>query len=166
MNIYRHIPDLVTLEREYSPSSCVGSIDGFIAAYAARSAAARLQSPGYQTIQYGTSSAESLDFFPAPSARRDNPRPLLAYIHGGYWQELSKEDHSFPAGALHQRDFSYAALGYGLAPSASLDEMVDRCRRTIAWVHTHAVELSVEPRAIHVAGSCGQKMIEHQERAS
>ena len=154
VNIYRHVPDIHTLSREYSPSSCVTDIRKFTDAYAARSAAVRDQSPDRRTIQYGASSAEVLDFFPAPSLLSVRiPRPVLAYIHGGYWQELSKDDHSFPADALRRHDFSYVAIGYGLAPAATLDEMVERCRRAILWIAQHCEEFAIDPGAIHVAGS-------------
>ena len=154
MNIYRHISNLQTLEREYSPSSCVSDVREFTDAYAVRSQIVRGRSPQHFSVQYGASTAESLDFFPAPSicsARK--PRPVLAYIHGGYWQELSKGDHSFLAEAPNRHDLSYVAIGYGLAPTASLDEMVNRCRHAVAWVVKHCVDLAIDPTAIHVAGS-------------
>jgi arylformamidase len=83
----------------------------------------------------------------------DKARPVLVYIHGGYWQELSKDEHSFPAAALHRHGISYIAVGYGLAPAASMKEMVDRCRRAIAWIVTHCAQLAIDPTQIHVAGS-------------
>jgi arylformamidase len=154
MNIFRHIPDKQTLEKEYSPSSCVTSIREYVDAYAARSAAVRRQSPERIVIRYGASLAEAFDFFPAPATSLQQcVRPVLVYFHGGYWQELSKEHHSFPAAALNQHGISYAAVGYGLAPAASLDEMVDRCRRAVAWLVRHAPQLAIDPCSLHVAGS-------------
>jgi arylformamidase len=152
-NIYRHIADRATLEREYSPSSCVADVREFTDAYRVRSEAARRQLSAHRTVQYGTAAAEALDFFSAPVTPSGPPRPVLAYIHGGYWQELSKNDHSFPAVAATRHRLNYAAVGYGLAPDASLDDMVERCRQAIAWIATHCAELAVERNAIHVAGS-------------
>jgi arylformamidase len=141
-----------TLEREYSPSSCIGDIRQFTDAYAARSAAVRKSCPDYQVIQYGKSSCESLDFFPAPSPKAEL-RPLLVYIHGGYWQELSKDDHSFIAPALHKHGYSSVAIGYGLAPAASLSEIVDQVARAIAWIAKNCVILEIDSAAIHISGS-------------
>lgn len=155
LNLYRHIPQRQALEREYSPSSCVTDIREFLDAYVSRSEAVRKQLPERRVLAYGESSAEVIDFFPAPAAARPDRKaqPVLVYIHGGYWQELSKDEHSFPAAALHRHGIGYIAVGYGLAPAASMKEMVDRCRRAIAWVAMHGAQLTIDPTQIHVAGS-------------
>lgn len=153
VNFYRQIPDRQTLEREYSPSSCVTDIREFIDAYVSRSEAVRKELPERIILAYGESPAEVIDFFPATAARTDGARPVLVYIHGGYWQELSKDEHSFPAAALNRHDISYVAVGYGLAPAASMKEMVDRCRRAIAWIVAHSAQLAIDPAQIHVSGS-------------
>jgi len=151
MNIYRHIADKPTLEREYSPSSCVDNLNVFLDAYTTKSAAVRAAHPPVEH-RYGASDAEVLDLFAAP-ARAGALRPLLIYIHGGYWQELSKNEHAFPAVALNRNGISYIAVNYGLAPQATLDEMVERCRRAVAWIAQHSAALGVDASAIHVAGS-------------
>lgn len=149
MNLYRHISDKATLEREYSPSSCVADISVFLREYARRSEATRAQCV-YKTYQYGTSPAEQLDFFPVPVW--SGPRPVLIYIHGGYWQELSKSEHSFPAPELHERNIGYIAINYGLAPAATLEQMMERCRAAVLWVHANSASLGIDPEAIDVAG--------------
>jgi arylformamidase len=150
MNIYRHIADKRTLEREYSPSSCVDNLQVLLDAYATKSAAVRASLPPVEH-RYGASDAEVLDLFAAP-ARTDALRPLLIYIHGGYWQELSKNEHSFPAATLNRNGISYVAVDYGLAPRATLDEMVERCRRAVAWIAQHSTALGVDAAAIHISG--------------
>lgn len=156
MNLYRHIRDKQSLEREYSPSSCVSDFRAVLDAYAARSEWARAQLGNCVEHHYGPSAAEVLDFFAAPSSslagRCEAARPVVVYIHGGYWQELSKKEHSFPATALNARGISYAALNYGLAPEATLDQMVDRCRRAILWIALQSAALAIDPLAIHVVG--------------
>ena len=153
MNIYRHIADKATLEHEYSPSSCVGDLAPILDQYASRSAAARARFPDFRTLQYGPSPAESLDYFPAPSARTgQRSTSVMIYIHGGYWQELSKNEHSFPALDLARHDVGYIAVNYGLAPEATIDQMVDRCRRAVAWIAREAGSLGIDPAAIHLSG--------------
>jgi arylformamidase len=151
MNIYRHIADKRTLEREYSPSSCVENLNVFLDAYTTKSEAVRAQLGPPVEHRYGAAAAEVLDLFAAP-ASAGTLRPLLIYIHGGYWQELSKNEHSFPAAALNRNGISYIAVNYGLAPEATLDEMVERCRRAVAWVAQHSTALGVDAAAIHVSG--------------
>lgn len=148
MNIYRHIPDLATLEREYSPSSCIDDIQPFLAAYAQRSLLAR-QSQPMQTLHYGDAAEECLDYFPAAI----DDAPLLVFIHGGYWQQLSRSDASFPATQCHRHDIAYAALNYGLAPAATLPQMIERCRLAMRWLHEHGRRLGFDPDRIVVSGS-------------
>jgi len=152
LNLYRNIETRAELEREYSPSSCVTNLGALLATYAEKSVLVRTQ---LQRVvrQYGTAPPEQLDFFPAPSTCvGDKPRPALVYIHGGYWQELSKDEHSFPARMLHANDISYIAINYGLAPESSMAEMIERCRRALAWIAQHCAELRIDPRSLHLAG--------------
>jgi arylformamidase len=150
MNIYRHIADRRTLEREYSPSSCVDNLDVFLEAYSAKSEAARVALGEPAEHRYGASDAERLDLFAAPGS---GLRPVMVYIHGGYWQELSKKEHSFPAVALNRNGISYIAVNYGLAPHATLGEMVERCRRAVAWIAQQSAVLGIDAAAIHISGS-------------
>jgi len=146
--IYRDIETLQDLEREYSPSSCIADIGVYLRSYSERSETARRLSPHLQSLDYGPDPVEKLDWFPAG----DVPgRGLHAYIHGGYWQELGKNESSFPAIGLNRAGFDFAALSYGLAPAATLDQMVDRCRRAIVWMHRHAARLGIR-NGIYLSG--------------
>jgi len=141
-------------EREvaYSPSSCIGGdYTPFISAYRDSSAQARAGIAGWREYLYGPSPAERLDFFPAVG--NGGLAPLIVFIHGGYWQELSKEDSSFPAPGWVDRGVAFAALAYTLAPEASLGEIVAECRRAVGWLYEHAGYLGVDRRRIVVAGS-------------
>ena len=151
MNIYRHIPTLRTLEQQYSPSTLVPDIERYKVQYRGRSESARLNRSTWTTLRYGPAEPEVLDFFSAEAAQR--LPPLLIYLHGGYWQELSKNEHSFPAVACRRHGVSYAAVGYGLAPGSSLDEIVERCRRAITWLAGRSIELGFDRNAMHIGGS-------------
>jgi len=150
MNIYRDIADVAALERAYSPSSCVDDLQSILALYPALSARVRGGAAGFATHAYGDDPVETLDLFRPDAA--DAPAPVVVYIHGGYWQELSKDEHSFPAPLWNDQGFAYAALNYGLAPASSLGQMIGRCRRAVAWIHREASRLGLDPAAIHLAG--------------
>lgn len=138
----------MTLDQDYSPSSLVEDVSALLRAYATHSARARAEL-AFRTLRYGQDETMALDFF--PSAEPD--APLLAYVHGGYWQEMSRSDFSFPALGLVPAGGAYAALGYGLAPARTLDEIVASVRRGLYWLVHHARELGVDPDRVHVAGS-------------
>jgi arylformamidase len=100
-------------------------------------------------LAYGPSPGERLDLFPVPGAAR---APVLAFIHGGYWQALDKGDHSDLAPAFVDRGVAFAALNYDLAPKAAIGDMIDQVRRALAYLHDHAGRLGLDPGRIFVAG--------------
>ncbi len=140
---------LARREREYSPSSCIDDIAPFLRAYAERSRAAEARARVIKDLRWGPGTDETLDFFPA--ARAD--APLLVFIHGGYWQELSKEESLFAGADCTAAGVAYAAINYTLAPAARLDQIVDQCRRALAWLAAQGGQLGFDPARIHVAGS-------------
>ncbi len=99
-------------------------------------------------LAYGQSPGCRLDVFPAPGA----PGPLLAFIHGGYWQSLDKGDFSYLAPAFIEAGIAFASLNYDLAPSVRLNEIVAQTRRALAWLHGEAADLGFDPAHIFVAG--------------
>ncbi|MEM9042778.1 MAG: alpha/beta hydrolase [Actinomycetota bacterium] len=153
-------------ERAYSPSSVLPGRDygPFVAAYRRESdeAWARVRAVAGATtvvVPYGDRESQTIDVaVPAPagtpvgSADTGAP-PLLAFIHGGYWQELSKLDSRFAAADCVERGWAFAAVDYTLAPDATVDEIVDECRRAVRTLHGAADELGVDPGRVVVSGS-------------
>lgn len=138
-------------EREYSPSSCIGgNYRPFIQAYADRSQQARAQLRGQLNLRYGAAPAQRLDLFVPPT---EQPPALLLFIHGGYWQELSKEESAFSAADCLQAGIAFAALDYTLAPQASVAQMVGECQQALAWLRGQSAKLGIDGQRIAVAGS-------------
>jgi len=140
---------LAERERQYSPSSCVAAIAPYLEAYAARSRDAETRFRCRKDLPWGERPDETFDFFPATSA----DAPLLVYFHGGYWQELSKNESLFAAPNCVTNGIAYAAIDYALAPRATLGTIVEQCRRAIASLHRQAATLGFNPRRIYVAGN-------------
>jgi arylformamidase len=149
-----HPFDAVAREREYSPSSCIGgNYQPFIDAYRDTSAHARAITPGQLNLRYGPGEAQRLDYFAPPMGALQAAPPLLVFIHGGYWQELSKDSASFAATECVAQGKAFAALNYTLAPHASIATMVAQCKQAIAWLHQHAGPLGFDAKRIVLAGS-------------
>ena len=144
--------DRATREREDSPSSFIGGdYADYLQRYCAESDKAFRTLRVERDLRYGDAPRALLDYFPAPVP---GPRPgLFVYIHGGYWQELSKDQSAFVAPAWHAAGLACAAVGYTLAPQARLPEIVAECRSALTWLHRQADVLGFDPRAIVVAGS-------------
>lgn len=144
--------DAATREREYSPSSAIGgNYAPFLAQYREQSVRAHATLEVRRDLRYGAAPRALLDFFPAPAGVEH--APLLVYIHGGYWQELSKDDSAFLAPAWHAAGCAHAVIGYTLAPQATVAQIVDECRAALAWLHAHSGELGFARDAVLVAGS-------------
>lgn len=140
---------LAQREREYSPSSCVPSSASILAEYNARSRVAERSLPCQKNLRWGDGPDETFDLFPAAS--RD--APLLMFIHGGYWQELSKDDSLFAARDCLANGVAYAAIDYTLAPRANIATIVDQCRRAVASLYRQAATLGFDRHRLYVAGS-------------
>lgn len=124
---YPDVGDLpaAALEVAYSPSSRAGgSAEPFVAEWATRSA--------------DVSDALGGRVRRLPDGSRlvvgEAQRPLLIFVHGGYWQALSAEASMFLAAGAAARGWSYAAVEYPLAPGAAVGEMVDCTSRALEIV--------------------------------
>lgn len=144
--------DQETLTQEYSPSSMLDHpIDVWIARYAADSAAARgaLIASAQLGLRYGPGPAELLDYFPAQGPAG---RPVLVFIHGGYWQALGRGDSAFYAQTITAAGIDCVALDYTLAPHACMDGIVDEVRRALLWLTDNAANFGGDGRRLVIAG--------------
>lgn len=151
--------DVVTLEEEYSPSSCVDDINIYINQYIEQShkvkSAALEERSVLMDLQYGTDEDQVLDLFlPITSEKnRHNAKKLHIYIHGGYWQELTKNESAFAARNFQQHGCFFAVINYSLAPKVNLTEIVEQNRRAIAWLVSVADEYGFDYNEIYLSGS-------------
>ncbi|MFJ9041541.1 alpha/beta hydrolase [Streptomyces sp. NPDC102406] len=144
------------LDREYSPSSRVTDLDVHLARYATDSARARADLPAHLDLPCGPLPEQRLDLFPAP----DPHAPLHVFVHGGYWQELSKAEAAFAARDFVAAGISFAALGYGLAPRHRLRALTASVGDSLRRIATGRARLPVTPRAVHLGGhSAGAHLV-------
>jgi arylformamidase len=142
--------DPETLEREYSPSSMIGgNYQPFIDEYITESRRALASLPHRRDLRYGQSPSALMDYFPGST----NDAELLIFIHGGYWQELSKTESAFLAPAWVGSGRAHCVLDYDLAPSVTLEVIVQQCIAGVHWLIAHAEDLGFNPQKIVIAGS-------------
>jgi len=123
----------------------------FLARWAADSAAARARLGGHVDVAYGPSAGETLDLF-LPSRLSAAGAPVLAFIHGGYWQSLDKGDFSHLAPPFIESGIAFASLNYDLAPKVGIAEIVAQIRRAMLWLARHAGDYGIDAGRIFVAG--------------
>jgi arylformamidase len=74
------------------------------------------------------------------------------FIHGGFWQQGSKDSSGFPAPAFVAGNWIYVAVGYTLAPNTTLTAIVEEIRSALRFIRLHAREFGGDPDRIIVAG--------------
>jgi arylformamidase len=136
------------LERQYSPSTTVPSLSDELARYRDASQSARDQWP--PLVKHYGSPDETIDVYRPSGA---DPVPVVVYLHGGYWQQLSKHDSAFMVPGLIEQHIALGVVDYTLAPHASLFEIVDQCVRATNHVIEHAARLGIDRHRVIVAGS-------------
>ncbi|NTX31833.1 alpha/beta hydrolase [Burkholderia pyrrocinia] len=115
--------DAAERAREYSPSSKAPDFRVILSDYRVRSHAATRRLAPPTILRYGADAAQRIVLFEPADCAAD---VLVVYFHGGYWQELSPDDSLFPAADFVGRHVAYAAVGYTLAPRATLRQIVEQ----------------------------------------
>ena len=138
------MPELV---RAYAPRLQVPDMQAVFRQWNADGAVAR-QSAGGLDLHYGRGRDEMFDFYPA--ARRD--APLWVFLHGGYWQACTKDQHGQFAEGLRAHGFSVAMLDYPLCPETPLREIVLTLRHALQVLRDQAQALGFDASRIHLAG--------------
>ena len=141
--------DSAMLEQQYSPSSCVDDLETLLSTYASESKKSEASTTVIKDLMYGQQPDESLDYFPTSNKKA----PLQAFIHGGYWQELSKNESTFPGVDFVNNGIAYAAINYTLAPRAGIGQMVEQCRQSIKWLYNNAGKLGFNRNKLFISGS-------------
>ena len=146
--------DQAALDREYSPSSRIDDIGVYLDKYAELSSAAKNAALAtgacLPDLRYGGGGDETLDLF-LPNV--SHAGPLQVYIHGGYWQQLSKDESSFAAPTFQRHGCYFAAVNYTLAPKQTLSGIVEENRRALAFLYQHADQWGFDRNRIYLSGS-------------
>ena len=141
--------DQEALDFQYNNRARVPGFQDHVDRWLADSAAAR-QVPGAKLdLAYGPAPAETLDFFPVSG---DPTAPLLAFIHGGYWNSRDKADFCFLAPAFVESGIAFASLNYTLAPAVTIPDMVRQVRAAVTWLAGQGEALGFDARRLHLSG--------------
>ena len=83
-------------------------------------------------LRYGTSERQIVDLF-WPGQGRD--APIALFIHGGYWRSLEPAGFSHLAAGVNAHGIAFAAVGYDLCPSVSVETIIAQMRAAAAFFH-------------------------------
>jgi arylformamidase len=140
--------DRAALDAGYNNGAAVAKSGAITAAWEQRSAALRQRGDAMLDLAYGARPRNRIDFFKcaAPHA------PTLAFVHGGYWQMRAKEGFAFLAKGPLSIGMNVALVGYTLAPTASMDEIVAEVRCAIDWLAAQLPALGGDANKLLVSG--------------
>lgn len=95
-----------------------------------------------------------------PAALAVPGAPLLVYIHGGYWQQLSAAESLFNAADAVRYGVALHAVEYDLAPRATVEEIVGQCIddvvTTLGALGPSRVVLAGCSAGAHLAAMCAR----------
>jgi len=75
-------------------------------------------------IPYGKSERQKIDiFYGSNNNDNDLSKPIIVYIHGGYWMEGSKELYPFVGNAFTEQGYMFINIGYDLVPDVTIQEI-------------------------------------------
>jgi acetyl esterase/lipase len=94
---------------------------------------------------------QKLDLFVPEKA--DGPLPLLIWVHGGGWQNGSKEGCPPLRNGYTTRGYAVASLNYRLSGHAVFPAQIEDCKAAIRWLRAHAKEYNLDPERFGVWGS-------------
>lgn len=117
--------------------------------WTSRSAQSYVQLRCERDIPYGPRPRQRLDFFPASQPGR----PLITYIHGGYWQWNDKEQQAFTVAGPAGLDLNVAVLEHSLAPEFNLPAIIAEIRTAMGFLYSKLAEWNCDPRGIIAAGT-------------
>ncbi len=150
--VFRHYTQ-AELDRNYDQRGWVANAAEVIARYAESSAATRHRRK-FETASYGPSAAEALDIFPCGKTGA----PTLIFIHGGAWQNFTKDDFSLVADGFMDHGINVVVVNFAKITAVRLPGMVEQVRRAIAWTRANAAGFNADPERLYL---CGQSSGAH-----
>jgi arylformamidase len=139
--------DRAALDAAYNNTLAVTSSARLLAGFEARSKLVRAAHPKTIDLRYGPAERSQIDYFPGAS-----PGPLLAFIHGGYWQSRAKETFAFLAPGVLAQGVHFASIGYTLAPEKPLRAIIAEVSDALTWLVRHASDYGGDPGRIYTSG--------------
>ncbi len=85
--------------------------------------------------------------------KSDGPLPLLIWVHGGGWQNGSKDGCPPLRGGYIERGYAVASINYRLSGHAMFPAQIEDCKAAIRWLRAHAKEYNLDSKRFGVWGS-------------
>lgn len=100
-------------------------------------------------IPYTSGHRHGLDMF-VPA--RNEPAPVVVFIHGGGWTSGNKSNYRFVGAALARRGFLTVVPDYRLFPEVRFPAFLRDNVAAVAWTKAHIARFGGDPRRIFLMG--------------
>ncbi len=85
--------------------------------------------------------------------KAEGPLPLLIWVHGGGWQNGSKDGCPPLRAGYIERGYAVASINYRLSGHAVFPAQIEDCKAAIRWLRAHAKEYNLDAKRFGVWGS-------------
>lgn len=108
---------------------------------------------GHRDLAYVDNGHErhKLDLFLPEKA--EGPLPLIIWVHGGGWQNGSKDGCPPLRQGYVGKGYAVASINYRLSSHATFPAQIEDCKAAVRWLRVHAKEYSLDPERFGVWGS-------------
>lgn len=118
------------LDQAYDNVRAVANFPAIYAGFQTRSQQTYANHTWQRDLAYGPLPRNRLDWFAQPITSA----PTFIFIHGGYWQNCTKEDFAFVAEGPIAAGFNVALVEYTLAPEANLTSIAAEIRSLLDYL--------------------------------
>ncbi len=139
---------VMELARQMSPRNQVPDMLGVFRQWTMDGAHARQRHRGLD-IAYGAHRDCMLDLYRPESATRP---PVFVFIHGGYWQAATKDQHAQVCAGMLRNGYAVANIDYPLAPETPLSRIVEHVRDALKFLVREQENLAINAAEMHVSG--------------
>ena len=94
---------------------------------------------------------QTLDVY-VPKTPPAKPLPLVVFIHGGGWEQGSKDQAGILFPLIREGAFIGAAINYRLTDKGPFPIQIHDCKGAIRWLRAHAKDYGIDPDKIAVFG--------------
>lgn len=97
---------------------------------------------------------QKLDLYFSKNAKSDKPLPVVAFIHGGAWQQGDRRGgFRMIEPMVASGDYVGCSIGYRLSGEAIWPAQIEDCKAAVRWLRAHGKEHGIDPERIGVMGS-------------
>ena len=148
MELPYHKLNRAQLDAAYNNTLAVKNFSSVLSDFQQRSQRIYGKTTVQRNVPYSSASRTQFDFFASGALHA----PTLIFIHGGYWQNCTKEDFAFIAEGLIENHINVILAEYTLAPEASMTQIVEEIGLLLDYLNEHRTTFNITAGKVCLSG--------------